>query len=69
MGSGKVLCARHKKGKVMELNGFIISCACLALLYGVYASRQVFASQTGNARMVEIASDIPEGANAYLNRQ
>lgn len=53
----------------MELNGFILGCACLALIYGVYASRQVFASATGNARMVEIASAIQEGANAYLNRQ
>lgn len=53
----------------MELNGFILGCACLALLYGIYACRQVFAAATGNARMVEIASAIQEGANAYLNRQ
>ncbi|MGE4350309.1 MAG: sodium-translocating pyrophosphatase [Candidatus Berkiella sp.] len=53
----------------MELNGFILGCACLALIYGMYASRQVFASATGNARMVEIAAAIQEGASAYLNRQ
>ncbi|MCS5708940.1 sodium-translocating pyrophosphatase [Candidatus Berkiella cookevillensis] len=53
----------------MELNGFILGCACLALMYGIYASRQVFASATGNARMVEIAAAIQEGASAYLNRQ
>lgn len=53
----------------MELNGFILGCACLALIYGLYASRQVFAAQTGNARMIEIAAAIQEGAGAYLNRQ
>ena len=53
----------------MELNGFIMGCACLALLYGVFAARQVFAAATGNPRMVEIAAAIQEGANAYLNRQ
>lgn len=53
----------------MELNGFILGCAVMALLYGVFAARQVFAAATGNARMVEIASAIQEGAKAYLNRQ
>ncbi len=53
----------------MELNGFILACACMALIYGVYAGRQVFAASTGNPRMVEIASAIQEGASAYLNRQ
>jgi K(+)-stimulated pyrophosphate-energized sodium pump len=53
----------------MELNGFILGCAGMALLYGIYAGRQVFASATGNPRMIEIAAAIQEGANAYLNRQ
>lgn len=53
----------------MELNGFILGCAGMALLYGVYAGRRVFVSATGNERMVEIASAIQEGASAYLNRQ
>lgn len=53
----------------MGLDGFILGCAGLALLYGVYACQRVFAAQTGNARMVEIAAAIQEGANAYLNRQ
>lgn len=53
----------------MGLDGFILGCAGLALVYGIYACQRVFAAQTGNARMVEIASAIQEGANAYLNRQ
>jgi K(+)-stimulated pyrophosphate-energized sodium pump len=53
----------------MELNVFILGCAAMALLYGLYASRQVFAAAKGNPRMIEIASAIQEGANAYLNRQ
>jgi K(+)-stimulated pyrophosphate-energized sodium pump len=53
----------------MELNGFILACAGMALIYGIYAGRQVYASATGNAKMIEIAAAIQEGANAYLNRQ
>ncbi len=53
----------------MELNGFILACAGIALIYGLYAGRKVFASETGDSKMVEIAAAIQEGANAYLNRQ
>ncbi len=48
---------------------YILSAAVLALLYGAYASRQVFACSKGTAKMQEIAAAIQEGANAYLNRQ
>ncbi len=48
---------------------YILACALLALLYGAYASRKVFACSTGTARMQEIAAAIQEGASAYLNRQ
>ncbi len=48
---------------------YILACAFLALLYGAYASRKVFACSTGTERMQEIAAAIQEGANAYLNRQ
>ncbi|MBY0292244.1 MAG: sodium-translocating pyrophosphatase [Alphaproteobacteria bacterium] len=48
---------------------YILACAFLALLYGAYASRKVFACPTGTERMREIAAAIQEGANAYLNRQ
>ncbi len=53
----------------MELNIFILGCACMALLYGLYAGRQICAAAPGNARMQTIASAIQEGAKAYLNRQ
>ena len=53
----------------MELNMFILGCAGLALLYGLYAGRQICAAAPGNPRMIEIASAIQEGAKAYLNRQ
>lgn len=48
---------------------YILACAIFALLYGVYASRKVFAASTGTPRMQEIAAAIQEGASAYLNRQ
>lgn len=48
---------------------YILACALLALLYGAYAARKVFACPTGTPRMQEIAAAIQEGANAYLNRQ
>jgi K(+)-stimulated pyrophosphate-energized sodium pump len=47
----------------------VIACGVLALIYGVYAYRQVMAAPAGNARMQEIAAAIQEGAQAYLNRQ
>jgi len=48
---------------------YILASAFLALLYGAYAARKVFACSTGTARMQEIAAAIQEGASAYLNRQ
>src|SRR6187402_3254769 len=48
---------------------YILACATLALLYGAYASRKVFACPTGTPRMQEIAAAIQAGARAYLNRQ
>ncbi len=48
---------------------FIIAAALFALVYGLYAGRQVFSHSTGNARMQEIAAAIQTGARAYLNRQ
>ncbi|MBS0290188.1 MAG: sodium-translocating pyrophosphatase [Proteobacteria bacterium] len=53
----------------MELNVFILGCAFMALIYGLYAGRQICAAAPGNSKMLEIASAIQEGANAYLNRQ
>lgn len=48
---------------------YILGSALLALLYGAYAARKVFACSTGTPRMQEIAAAIQEGASAYLNRQ
>jgi|tagenome__1003787_1003787.scaffolds.fasta_scaffold20985108_2 K(+)-stimulated pyrophosphate-energized sodium pump len=46
-----------------------IACGIVALLYGIVTSRQVLGMSPGNARMVEVAAAIQEGAGAYLRRQ
>jgi K(+)-stimulated pyrophosphate-energized sodium pump len=47
----------------------IIICGILALLYALYAVRNVMAADAGNQQMQKIAFGIQEGAQAYLNRQ
>jgi K(+)-stimulated pyrophosphate-energized sodium pump len=47
----------------------LIGSAFIALFYGAFAARSVFAAGTGTPKMQEIAAAIQEGANAYLNRQ
>jgi len=47
----------------------IIASGFLAILYGFFVGKQILSASPGNAKMVEIASAIQEGARAYLNRQ
>lgn len=46
-----------------------MACAFLGLGYAILLIRWIVAASPGNARMVEIASAIQEGAGAYLKRQ
>ena len=47
----------------------IILCGLLSIAYAAWAARSVLASDSGSARMREIAGAIQEGATAYLRRQ
>ncbi len=53
----------------MDLVLIAIACGVVALLYGILTSQQVLRASAGNARMIEVASAIQEGASAYLRRQ
>ncbi|MGB0935501.1 MAG: sodium-translocating pyrophosphatase [Alphaproteobacteria bacterium] len=54
---------------MMNLYMGVLLAGVLALLYGLFAARKVFAASAGTKRMQEIAGAIQEGAMAYLNRQ
>ena len=47
----------------------ILICSLLSLIYGAVTIRQILSEPQGSDKMVEIASAIQEGAQAYLNRQ
>ena len=53
----------------MDLVLIAIALGLLAIVYGIFTSRQVLSADPGNAKMIEIAGAIQEGAQAYLNRQ
>src|SRR5437016_6094566 len=59
------------KGDLQQMTALwlIVLCGVLALLYAVWATRSVLASDPGSARMQEIAAAVREGAQAYLKRQ
>ena len=52
-----------------DLHTLILACGGLAVLYGMVTIRQILAHSRGNAEMIDIATAIQVGANAYLNRQ
>ncbi len=53
----------------MTLLYVVIACGLLSVLYAIWATRSVLASDQGSARMQEISAAIREGAQAYLARQ
>src|SRR3954453_18116302 len=53
----------------MNLLYIAMICGLIAVLYGIFTSRQVLAASPGNQRMIEVAAAIQEGAGAYLRRQ
>ena len=47
----------------------IIACGALSIVYGIWATQSVMASDAGSQKMQEISAAVREGAQAYLKRQ
>lgn len=54
---------------MFTMYGFILACALIGLLYGLYTVSAILARSAGNETMQSVASAIQDGASAYLNRQ
>ena len=68
-GSSKETGKRERMNDGSNLLYIAMICGLLAVLYGIFTSRQVLRMSPGNQRMVEVAAAIQEGAGAYLRRQ
>jgi K(+)-stimulated pyrophosphate-energized sodium pump len=60
-----------KNGEEFSMNLIFVAIVCglIAVLYGLFTSRQVLSAPAGNQRMIEVSAAIQEGAAAYLRRQ
>ena len=47
----------------------VLLCSLLSIGFGVFTTKRILKEPQGSDRMIEIASAIQEGAQAYLNRQ
>ncbi|MBF92119.1 MAG: sodium-translocating pyrophosphatase [Rickettsiales bacterium] len=47
----------------------VLLCSLLSIAYGGFTIKKILSAPQGSDRMIEIASAIQEGAQAYLNRQ